>query len=160
MISRYVQCMALTEVSKTMSSIFSGVAIKAVSYLPVRLRLDVFILRPFLCWNAFLVHHLLNCCRVDTCCILLRLSLLDFSCLSSLKFASSLSTAAIWKDSKENVCWSTKRIDRTRKKKHFLWKREQVLSFDVLLSVGIHYLLFKFFYLLEFGIQGPSGACL
>ena len=39
---------------------------------------------------------LLSCCRVETCCILLRLSLLDFSALSSPNAAISRSTLAIY----------------------------------------------------------------
>ena len=44
------------------------------------------------------IKDLLSCCRVETCCILLRLSLLDFSALSSPNAAISRSTFAIYKE--------------------------------------------------------------
>ena len=60
-------------------------------------------MRPFMNFPTLCVvlhfhkKNSLSCCKVETCCILLRLSLLDFSALSSPNAAISRSTLAICK---------------------------------------------------------------
>ena len=64
---------------------------------PVKIRM-----RPFMNFQTLCVvlhfhkKNSLSCCKVETCCILLRLSLLDFSALSSPNAAISRSTLAIY----------------------------------------------------------------